>query len=61
MVCSKICFFRLFGKGIVAGVLGTGMTDVHTLNESIKLSDMETSANLIMEIIKVHAQGTNAA
>lgn len=47
-----------FGKGIVAGVLGTGMTDVHTLNESIKLDDMVKSARLILEILKVHAQGT---
>ncbi len=50
-----------FDKGIVAGVLGTGMTDVHTLNESIKLSDMENSANLVLEILKIHAQGANAA
>ena len=46
-----------FGKGIVAGVLGTGMTDVHTLNESIKLSDMEKTAGLVLEILKVHAAG----
>ncbi len=49
-----------FGKGIVAGVLGTGMTDVHTLNESIDIKDMEASANLVLEILKVHAQGDNA-
>ncbi|MFH2059473.1 MAG: M20/M25/M40 family metallo-hydrolase [Pseudomonadota bacterium] len=46
-----------FGKGIIAGVLGTGMTDVHTLKESIKLDDMVRSATLILEILKVHAQG----
>ncbi len=46
-----------FGKGIVAGVLGTGMTDVHTLDESIALSDMENSAKLVLEILKVHAAG----
>ncbi len=46
-----------FGQGVVAGVLGTGMTDVHTLNESIKLSDMENSARLVLEILKVHAAG----
>jgi len=46
-----------FGKGIVAGVLGTGMTDVHTLNESIAIKDMENSANLVLEILKVHAAG----
>lgn len=47
-----------FGKGIVAGVLGTGMTDVHTLNESVSLSDMENSARLVLEILKVHAAGS---
>ena len=46
-----------FGKGIVAGVLGTGMTNVHTLNESISIKDMETSAKLLLEILKVHAAG----
>ncbi|MCD4722299.1 MAG: M20/M25/M40 family metallo-hydrolase [Desulfobacula sp.] len=46
-----------FSKGIVAGVLGTGMTDVHTLNESIAIKDMESSANLVLEILKVHAAG----
>lgn len=46
-----------FGKGIVAGVLGTGMTDVHTLKESIALSDMENTARLVLEILAVHATG----
>jgi len=41
----------------MAGVLGTGMTDVHTLNESIHIRDMENSAKLVMEILKVHAAG----
>ncbi len=47
-----------FGKGIMAGVLGTGMTDVHTLNESIDIRDMENSAKLVLEILKVHASGS---
>ncbi len=46
-----------FGKGIMAGVLGTGMTDVHTLSESIDIRDMENSVRLVMEILKVHAAG----
>jgi tripeptide aminopeptidase len=49
-----------FGKGIVAGVLGTGMTDVHTLNESIDIKDMEAAAKLVLEILKVHAKGDAA-
>lgn len=47
----------LFGKGIVAGVLGTGMTDVHTVNETVKLSDMLNTAEILLEIIAIHARG----
>jgi len=46
-----------FGKGIVAGVIGTGMTDVHTLNESVAIKDMAAAASLVLEILKVHAAG----
>lgn len=46
-----------FGKGLTAGVLGTGMTDVHTVRESVKLEDMENSARLLLEIIKIRAAG----
>jgi tripeptide aminopeptidase len=46
-----------FGKGIAAGVLGTGMTDVHTVNESIALKDMEDTARLVLEILQIHATG----
>ncbi len=46
-----------FGNGIVAGVIGTGMTDVHTLNESIALKDMVACAELVLEILQLHAKG----
>ena len=46
-----------FGKGIAAGVIGTGMTDVHTVNESIALKDMVACAELVLEILKLHAKG----
>lgn len=49
-----------FSKGIVAGVLGTGMTNVHTLNESIDIKDMENTTRLVLEILKIHAAGTEA-
>lgn len=45
-----------FDKGLVTGVIGTGMTDVHTVNETIKLDDMVKNATLILEIIKLHAE-----
>ena len=46
-----------FSKGIFAGVLGTGMTDVHTLKESIDIKDMCSTAKLVLEILKIHAAG----
>lgn len=46
-----------FQHGIYAGVLGTGMTDVHTVNESINIKDMENTAQLILEILKLHSSG----
>ena len=49
-----------FGKGIAAGVIGTGMTDVHTLKESIALKDMVNCAELTLEILQLHATGKAA-
>ncbi len=46
-----------FSRGIFAGVLGTGMTDVHTLKESIDIKDMNSTAELVLEILKIHASG----
>ncbi len=43
------------GNGIVTGILGTGMRDMHTVRESVRLSDMLQSAELILEIIQLHA------
>jgi len=45
-----------FQHGIVLGVLGTGMRNMHTVNESVRLSDMVQSAELLLEILKLHAQ-----
>jgi len=49
-----------FHNNIIAGVLGTGMTNVHTLNESIDIKDMENATRLVLEILKLHAAGTAA-
>jgi len=46
--------------GIDLGVLGTGMADMHTVNESVKLDDMVATAELLLEIIHLHAQGKAA-
>ncbi|MEA3279461.1 MAG: M20/M25/M40 family metallo-hydrolase [Thermodesulfobacteriota bacterium] len=45
-----------FEKGIIAGVLGTGMRDVHTVRESIRLDDMVKTTELLLEIIRLHSR-----
>lgn len=44
-----------FEKGVVTGVLGTGMRDMHTVRESIRLDDMVQATELVLEIIKLHS------
>ncbi|MBW1676534.1 MAG: M20/M25/M40 family metallo-hydrolase [Deltaproteobacteria bacterium] len=50
-----------FGQGIVTGVLGTGMKDIHTVRESIRLDDMVKSVELLLEIIQLHARKARQA
>jgi len=45
-----------FQKGIMTGVLGTGMKDMHTARESVKLEDMVKTVELMLEIIKIHSE-----
>ncbi|MFO7839052.1 MAG: M20/M25/M40 family metallo-hydrolase [Desulfosalsimonadaceae bacterium] len=49
-----------FANGIVTGVLGTGMTDIHSTRESIRLAEMVKSAELLVQILCHHAQGTGS-
>jgi len=44
-----------FETGIITGVLGTGMRDMHTVREHVKLDDMVKAIELLIEIIKLHA------
>ena len=46
-----------FEKGIITGVLGTGMKDVHTVDESVRLDEMVKAAALLIEIIRLQASG----
>lgn len=47
-----------FANGIVTGILGTGMEDMHTCHESVPLARMTEAAELLLEIIQTHsAQG----
>ena len=44
-------------NGIIPGVIGTGMKDVHTVKESITLDEMVKTSELILEIIRIHISG----
>jgi tripeptide aminopeptidase len=46
-----------FEKGILTGVLGTGMRDMHTVRESVNLDDMTRTVELLLEIIRLHSLG----
>ena len=41
----------------MVGVLGTGMRDMHTVRESVSIEDMAKTAELLLEIIKLHGEG----
>ena len=43
--------------GIDLGVIGTGMLDMHTVKESVKLDDMVATTELLLEIIRIATQG----
>ena len=45
-----------FEKGIMTGVLGTGMRDMHTVRESIRLDEMIRTTELLLEIILLHSK-----
>lgn len=44
-----------FEKGIPLGILGTGMREIHTVREYVRLEDMVRAAELVIEIIRQHA------
>jgi tripeptide aminopeptidase len=46
-----------FDRGIVTGVLGTGMREMHSVRESVRLDDMADAAELMIEIVRLHGQG----
>ena len=47
-----------FKNGIITGVLGTGMRDMHSVHESVRLDDMVATTELLLEIVRLHAQGS---
>lgn len=47
-----------YEKGIITGVIGTGMREIHSVRESIGLEDMKKTVLLLLEIIRIHSNGT---
>ena len=43
-----------FQKGIFTGVLGTGMTDVHSVREHVSLQDMVQACEMVLELMAVY-------
>jgi tripeptide aminopeptidase len=46
----------LCAKGIEVANVGTGQREVHTVKEHLLLTDMVRSAELILEVVKLHAE-----
>jgi tripeptide aminopeptidase len=44
-------------KGLVVANLSTGMRDIHTVNEWLDLRDLNRSAQMVLEIVKLNAAG----
>jgi len=45
-------------KGLVVANLGTGMREIHTVNEWLDLRDLYLSAQMVLEIVKLNAAQT---
>lgn len=45
-----------YGNGLHIAIIGTGMKDVHSLQENISIEDMEMGTRWIMEIIKEYTK-----
>ncbi len=44
-------------KGLVVANLGTGMREIHTVHEWLDLKDLNLSAQIVLEIVKLNATG----
>lgn len=55
------CDANIFnGKGLTVANLGTGMRDIHTTSEWLDLRDLEMTARLVVEVLRLHAAGTGS-
>ncbi len=46
----------LNGKGLLCANLGTGMRAIHTVNEWLDLRDLNKSASIVLEIVRLNAE-----
>jgi len=46
-------------KGLVVANLGTGMREIHTVNEWLDLKDLYLSAQMVLEIVKLNAENNS--
>ena len=46
-------------KGLVVANLSTGMREIHTVKEWLDLKDLNVSAQMVLEIVKLNAAGEN--
>lgn len=51
----------LNGRGFQVANLGTGMRDIHTVKEWLRVSDMIRTAEVIVEMLRLHAAGAARA
>lgn len=49
-----------FQRGIMTGVLGTGMTDVHSVREYVDLADMVKACEMVLEIAAIYQENSNS-
>ena len=48
-----------FKQGIMTGVLGTGMTDVHSVREHVDLADMVKACEMVLEVVAIYQENSD--
>ena len=45
------------GRGVEVANLGCGMRQIHTVNEWVDVNDMVATTEMLVETVRLHAQG----
>ena len=48
-----------FQQGINTGVLGTGMTDVHSVREFVDVADMVKACEMVLEVTAIYQENSD--